>query len=393
MKSKWPIYSSNEINKVLKVIKSNKVNYWTGEEGKKFEIEFSRYFGLKYSVAIANASLGLECALKALNIKKDDEVIVPSKSYVSSASCVVNVNAKPIFCDVDLNSQNICPEKIKKLITKKTKALICVHLGGFPCDMSKILKICKRKKIKIIEDCSQAHGAKIGKKFVGSFGDIAVWSFCNDKIISTLGEGGMIATNNQNLYEKIWQLKEIGKVRKLMIKKYKNNNYRWVHNSFGTNLRLTEVQSAVGREQLKKLRYFIKKRNFNSQKILKSLKQFKSVNIQVIPKDITHSFYRCYIQVDNQFLKKGWNRNRIIESLLKKKVKCNEGSCSELYREKSFKNLKYQPKKRLKNASKLTRTSIAFQVDHSIGFKELQMMILSIKETFLKATKQLVSSK
>ena len=146
MKSKWPIYSSNEINKVLKVIKSNKVNYWTGEEGKKFEIEFSRYFGLKYSVAIANASLGLECALKALNIKKDDEVIVPSKSYVSSASCVVNVNAKPIFCDVDLNSQNICPEKIKKLITKKTKALICVHLGGFPCDMSKILKICKRKK-------------------------------------------------------------------------------------------------------------------------------------------------------------------------------------------------------------------------------------------------------
>ena len=387
MKSKWPVYTVNEIKKVLKVIKSNKVNYWTGEEGKKFETEFSKYFGLKYSLAVANASLGLECALKALDIKKGDEVIVPSKSYVSSASCVVNVNAKPIFCDVNLNSQNVSSEEIKKLITKKTKALICVHLGGFPCDMPEILKLCKRNKIKIIEDCSQAHGAKIGKKFTGSYGDIAVWSFCNDKIISTLGEGGMISTNNQKLFEKIWELKEIGKIRKLMMKKFKNNNYRWVHNSFGTNLRLTEVQSTVGREQLKKLDFFIKKRNFNSKKILGCLKKFKSVNIQVVPKNVTHAFYRCYIQINNQYLKKGWSRNKIIENLIKKKVRCNEGSCSELYREKSFRNLRFQPKKRLKNASKLSATSIAFQVDHSIDFKELQKMILSIKETFLKATK------
>ena len=387
MTSKWPIYSTKEINKALKVIRSNKVNYWTGEEGKKFELEFSRYFKLRHSVAIANASLGLECALKALNIKKGDEVIVPSKSYVSSASCVVNVNAKPIFCDIDLNSQNITPQEIKKLITKKTKALICVHLGGFPCDMPKILKLCKRKKIKIIEDCSQAHGAKIGKKFVGSFGDIAVWSFCNDKIISTLGEGGMISTNNQNLFDKIWQLKEIGKIRKLMVKKYKKNNYRWVHNSFGTNLRLTEVQSAIGRMQLKKLNYFVKKRNYNSKKILECLKDLKSVDIQAIPKNITHAFYRCYIQINKQHLKKGWNRNRIIDDLIKNRVGCNEGSCSELYREKSFKNLGYNPKKRLKNASKLSDGSIAFQIDHSINFKELQKMILSIKQTFLKATK------
>ena len=169
------------------------------------------FFKIKYSSAIANASLGLECALKALDINEGDEVIVPSKSYVSSASCVVNVNAKPIFADIDLNSQNISIQTIKKLINSKTKAIICVHLGGYPCDMKKISSLCKKYRIKIIEGCSQAHGAKIENKYVGTFGDISVWSFCNDKIISTLGEGGMIATNNKNYYEKIWQLKEIGR--------------------------------------------------------------------------------------------------------------------------------------------------------------------------------------
>ncbi len=386
MKSKWPTYTENEIKKVYQVIKSNKVNYWTGNEGKKFEKEFCNFFKIKYSSAIANASLGLECALKALDIKEGDEVIVPSKSYVSSASCVVNVNAKPIFADIDLNSQNISIQTIKKLINSKTKAIICVHLGGYPCDMKKISSLCKKYRIKIIEDCSQAHGAKIENKYVGTFGDISVWSFCNDKIISTLGEGGMIATNNKNYYEKIWQLKEIGKVRSLMVKKYKNNIYRWVHNSFGTNLRLTEAQSAIGRMQLKKLKKFIKIRNANSKKILFSLKKYKSVNIPLIPNNITHAFYRCYIQINHKHLKKGWTKYKIIKNLIDYGVPCNEGSCSELYREKSFKNYGYSPKNRLKNARKLSETSIAFQVDHTINLKQLQKIILSVKQIFRKAT-------
>ena len=144
MKTNWPRYSKEEAKKVNKVLKSNKVNYWTGNEGKKFEREFSKFFKIKYTSAIANASLGLECALKALNLGRGDEVIVPSKSYVSSASCVINVNAKPVFADIDLNSQNITTETIKKLINSKTKAIICVHLGGYPCDMESILKLCKK---------------------------------------------------------------------------------------------------------------------------------------------------------------------------------------------------------------------------------------------------------
>lgn len=387
MKSSWPIYTKEETAEVIKVLKSNKVNYWTGIEGKKFEKEFSNFFKIKYTCAIANASLGLECALKALNIKNGDEVIVPSKSYVSSASCVVNVNAKPVFADVDLNSQNITSNTIEKLINSKTKAIICVHLGGYPCDMKNILELCKKHKIKIIEDCSQAHGAKIKKKYVGTFGDISVWSFCNDKIISTLGEGGMIGTNNKDLYERIWQLKEIGKVRKLMIKKYKNTAYRWVHNTFGTNLRLTEIQSAVGRIQLKRLKNFIKIRNSNSKKILNNLKIFKSVSIPIIPKKFTHAFYRCYVQINKKNLKNGWSKYKIIENLIKQGVPCNEGSCSELYREKSFKKFGYTPKKRHKNARKLSESSIAFQVDHSINSNQLQKIVISIKQTFLKATK------
>ncbi len=389
MKKIWPNYSDKELRKVNQVIKTNKVNYWTGNEGKKFESEFSKYFKIKYSVAVSNASLGLECALKALELNRNDEVIVPSKSYVSSASCVVNVGAKPIFADIDLNSQNITVETIKKLINKKTKAIICVHLGGYPCEMEKISKFCKLNKINIIEDCSQSHGAKIGNKFVGSFGDISVWSFCNDKIISTLGEGGMMCTNNKKIFEKIWSLKEIGKDRKLMNIKHKNTNYRWVHNSFGTNLRLTEVQSAIGRMQLKNLNYFVKKRNYNAKQILSTLKKFKSVQTPFIPKNITHAFYRCYITLRNSELKTNWNRNKIIYNLIKRGVRCNEGSCSELYKEKSFKDYGLSPKKRLKNAKKLSVSSLAFQVDHSINIKELKKMILSIKKIFQKATKEL----
>ena len=327
MKQKCPTYSKKEIIKVRNIVKSNLVNYWTGKEGKKFENEFSKYFKVKYSVAVANASLGLECSLKALGIKKGDDVIVASKSYVSSASCVVNVGARPIFADVDFNSQNISANTIKAVITKKTKAIICVHLGGYPCDMENILKICKKNKIKIIEDCSQAHGAKIKKKYVGSFGDISVWSFCNDKIISTLGEGGMVSTNNKNYFERIWEIKEIGKKRNLMQKKFSRDIYRWVHNSFGTNLRLTEVQSAVGRIQLKKLSYYIKKRNSHAKKILKICKKFNSIQVPSIPNNVTHAFYRCYIQVNKNKLKNNWNKKKIINKLVKKGVSCNEGSC------------------------------------------------------------------
>ena len=196
----WPNFNKNLISNVVKIIKSGNVNYTYGEYGNKFEKEFSKYIGNRYSVAMCNGTAALEVAIKSLGIPDKSEIIVPARSFFSSASCIVNTGHKPIFADVDLITQNISLNDIKKKITKKTKAIICVHLGGMPCDMRGLKKIANKNNIKIIEDCSQAHGASIENKKIGSFGDISTWSFCTDKIISTLGEGGMISTNKKSLY-------------------------------------------------------------------------------------------------------------------------------------------------------------------------------------------------
>lgn len=387
MKRNWPLFSNQEIKKVSQILRSGKVNYWTGTEGKLFEKEFSSFFKIKYSVAVANASLALECALKSIGIKKNDDVIVTSKSYISSASCVVNIGANPIFSDVDLNSQNITVDSIKKIITKNTKAIICVHLGGFPCDMIKIKKFAKTRKIKIIEDCSQSHGASINKKFTGSFGDIAVWSFCNEKIIST-GEGGMISTNSKKIWEKIWSTKEIGKNFYLSRKKKQSNlKFRWLHNSFGTNLRMTEIQSAIGRIQLKKLKSFIKERKFNANIINKIFSKFEFIIVPQVPKNIEHAFYRYYVRIDKAKLKKGWSRDRILKKLNQMGIMSNQGSCSEIYLEKCFKNQKIGPATRLKNAKLLGEQSVAFIVDPRLNINKIIKKQEYIQKIFSSASK------
>ena len=199
--SKWPIYDQTLTRGISKIISSGKVNYLFGKYGREFEEKFSNFHKIKYSVAVSNGTVGLELALASFNFKKDDEVLVTPRSYYSSASCIIRNNLKPIFVDIDPSTQNICIKDIKRKFTRRTKCIICVHLGGLPCDMNNIIHFAKKNNIKVIEDCSQAHGASI-KKYVGTFGDIGVWSFCNDKIISTLGEGGMVSTNNKKLLKK-----------------------------------------------------------------------------------------------------------------------------------------------------------------------------------------------
>ena len=284
--SVWPFYNNHQINIVNRVIKSNKVKYWTGKECRKFENEFSKKIKLKYGVSVANGTLALEIALKALKLNLKDEVIVTPRSYIASAICVHNIGSKPVFADINTNSQNITLDTIKEKVTKNTKAIICVHLAGFPCDMVEIVKFAKRHKIKIIEDCSQAHGSKINNSYVGSFGDISIWSFCNDKIISTLGEGGMICTNNEIYWKKIWSLKDCGKNYDSVFNKKHPEGFRWIHDFSGTNARLTEVQSAVGRYQLTQLDKWSKKRFKYSQIIWNYLNEIKAVQIPQIPKII-----------------------------------------------------------------------------------------------------------
>ena len=246
----WPNFSKKLISKVDSILCSGKINYTNGPYGKKFEKAFSKFVGNNYSIAICNGTVALEVAIRSLNLPKKSEILVPARSFFSSASCIVNTGHIPIFVDINVSTQNISLNDIKKKITNKTKAIICVHLAGLPCDMENIIKFSKQKNIKIIEDCSQAHGASINNKQVGSFGDVSTWSFCNDKIISTLGEGGMISTDKKKLYE--YCKRYINHGTNLQKKK---NSEKFIYNKdyFGTNLRITEIQSYAGLAQLKSL--------------------------------------------------------------------------------------------------------------------------------------------
>ena len=369
---KWPYFNKEQGNIVKKVLLSNKINYLNGTEGVNFEKEFSKYIGTKYSVAVSNGTLAIELALLSLNLKKGSEIIVPSKTYVATATSVFNVGLKPIFADIDLNSQNLSLKTIKDCFTKKVKAIICVHLAGYPCEIEKIKKFCNKNKIFLIEDCSQAHGAFYKGKSVGSFGNISTWSFCQDKIITTGGEGGMISTNSKKLRDKIWSLKDHGKSYKIFSKKSKKNGFKWMHNSFGTNARLTEMQSAIGRYQLKKLNNWVKKRRKNAKYLENIFKQYPSqFSIVNMYKEYYHSMYRYYVFINYKGFKKSWNKEKILNFLIKKNIACSEGSCSEVYLEKCFKNIKEYKSLKLKNASLLSKTSLAFAVHPTMTRKEL----------------------
>ena len=375
----WPSFSKAEISEVKSVLRSGKVNYWTGEQNKKFEKEFAKFCQSKYAISLANGTLALDLALKALNVGNGDEVIVTCRTYVASVSCIANSGAKPIFADVHPETQNITAQSIKPLITAKTKAIICVHLSGWPCDMDPILALAKKFKIFVIEDCAQAHGAFYKGNPVGSIGDIGCWSFCNDKIMTTGGEGGMVTTNNKKLWLKMWSYKDHGKSWHAVFKRKHPNRFKWLHESFGSNFRMTEMQAAIGRIQLKKLLSWNEKRRKNMLKIWNTAKSLPNLKVSELSCEgctspcsskskCIHAAYKCYIFVrGNQKL-----RNNILNRINKMKIPCFTGSCPEVYLEKAFKKNNLQPSKRLHNAKVLGNTSLMFLCHPTLTKKEIE---------------------
>ncbi len=370
----WPKYSSEEINAVVKVLSSGKGNYWAGQEGKLFEKEFSKWSGAKYSVSVSNGTIALEAALKSLDIGLQDEVIVTSRTYVASASSISLIGAKPVFADVDLDSQNIDIESIKAAITKKTKAIICVHLAGWPCDMNAIMEISKAHNIYVIEDCAQAHGAKFNNKSVGTFGHVGAWSFCQDKIISTGGEGGMITTSSKKILKKILSYRDHG--RDFDIDTNNNNKFQWIRGSIGTNARLTEMQSAIGRIQLQLVDSWVETRRKNSDKIWNAARNIKGLRAPVVPSNVYHACYKCYIFVQPKLLKPKCGRNWIMDELIKRDVECFTGSCPEVYLEKAFP----PTTARMKNSKELGETSIMFKVDQTVDDRCINKIVEMLAE-------------
>jgi len=366
--SPWPSFTQEEADSVRDVLLSNKVNYWTGSECREFEKEFSAWSNVQYSVALGNGTLALDVALKALDIGVGDEVIVTPRTFIASVSSIVNSGAVPIFADVDLDSQNISVESIRSVITNRTKAIVCVHLAGWPCDMDEIMTIANKHDLYVVEDCAQAHGAKYKGKSVGSIGHIGCWSFCQDKIMTTGGEGGMVTTNDESLWRKMWAYKDHGKSYEAVYEREHPEGFRWLHESFGTNWRMTEMQAVIGRIQLKRMSDWHKKRLSNANSIWSAAKQCKGLRVPTIPDYIEHAAYKCYVFVKGDVEL----RDKIMMEINEKGVPCYSGSCSEVYLEKAFDNTGFRPKERLPVAKELGETSLMFLVHPTLTEEEIQ---------------------
>lgn len=376
----WPSFTQEEADAVSQVLLSNKVNYWTGQECREFEKEFAQFAGTQYAVALANGTVALDVALKALGIAAGDDVIVTSRTFLASASSIVTAGANPIFADVELDSQNISRRTIEAVITPDTKAIICVHLAGWMCDMDPIMQLARDKDLYVIEDCAQAHGAMYKGKSAGSVGHIAAWSFCQDKIMSTGGEGGMVTTNDETLWKKMWSYKDHGKNFDSIYNKQHPPGFRWLHDSFGTNWRMMEMQAVIGRIQLKKMPEWTAKRLANMEKIYAAFADSPYFSVHRPSDDYVHAAYKCYVQVNIDALPEGWSRDRIMQEISAQNVPCFSGSCSEVYLEHAFDDTPWRPAQRLKNAQQLGETSLMFLVHPTLRDESINKTVTAIQQ-------------
>ncbi|MFC6053508.1 aminotransferase [Acinetobacter sp. Ac_877] len=376
----WPSFTQAEADAVSKVLLSNKVNYWTGQECREFEKEFAQFAGTKYAVAVANGTVSLDVALKALNIGAGDDVIVTSRTFLASASSIVTAGANPVFADVELDSQNISRRTIEEVLTPNTKAIICVHLAGWMCDMDPIMQLAEKKGIYVIEDCAQAHGAMYKGKPAGSIGHIGAWSFCQDKIMTTGGEGGMVTTNDENLWKKMWSYKDHGKNYDSIYNKQHPPGFRWLHDNFGTNWRMMEMQAVIGRLQLIEMPDWTEKRNANMARIQSVFENSPYFTVAKPSSDYVHAAYKCYVQVNIGALPEAWSRDRIMAEINALGVPCFSGSCSEVYLEKAFDGTHWRPEKALENAKALGGTSLMFLVHPTLSEQSIQKTLDAIQQ-------------
>jgi len=381
----WPVFADDEIDAVTAVLRSGKVNYWTGEEGLLFEQEYAEFTKTKHAIAASNGTVAIEMALHGLMLQPGDEVIVPSRTFIATASAVVARGGVPVVVDVDRDSGNLTAETIAAAITPRTKGVIAVHLAGWPCDMDSILALAKSHGLFVIEDCAQAHGAEYKGRPVGSMGDAGCFSFCQDKILTTGGEGGMLVTNNTELWEKAWSLKDHGKSPSAFYDRQPSKTFQWLHESFGTNFRLSEMQSSIGRIILRKLSNWVTIRREHATRLRDACNALSGLRTPMPSSDCEHAYYKFYTYLKPEELATGWDRQRIIESIHALGVPCFSGSCSEIYRENAFRS-EWKPSSQLSVAAELGKTSLMFLVHPTLSRQSIERTCRAITETMLRAT-------
>jgi dTDP-4-amino-4,6-dideoxygalactose transaminase len=398
--SPWPSFTPEEADAVHRVVMSNKVNYWTGTETREFEKEFAAWCGTAHAVALANGTLALDLALKALGVGPGDEVVVTPRTFIASISCVVNAGAVPVFADVEADSGNLSARTIAAVLSPRTKAVVCVHLAGWPCDMDPIMALAAEHGFAVIEDCAQAHGARYKGRPVGSIGHVGAWSFCQDKIMTTGGEGGMVTTNDEELWRAMWSFKDHGKSYEAVYERQHPPGFRWLHESFGTNWRMLEMQAVIGRIQLRRMADWTRQRQANAVRLSQALVPFAgddgavrlpafgcaSCPGQCGAAGCEHAQYKFYAYVRPENLATGWSRDRIIEAINAGGVPCYQGSCSEVYLEKAFDDTGWRPQERLPVAKTLGETSIMFLVHPTLTDTEVAKTCEVIKTVMTEAS-------
>ena len=387
----WPSFDKEIILAVNEVLVSGKVNQWTGHHVYAFEKEYAAYLGIKYAICMVNGSVSMDVALKVFGVGPGDEVVVTSRSFVASASCVALTGALPVFADVDANSGNVTAETIAAVITKKTKAVIVVHLAGWPCDMDPILKLCRLSKITVIEDCAQAHGAKYKGRHVGTMGDFGSFSFCQDKIFTTAGEGGLLVTNNPVLWKKAWSYKDHGRDFESVFNSKAAKGFKWMVDSFGTNYRMTEIQAVVGRIMLKRLDKMVGSRRHHADIMNDRLSGLEGLRLTIPDEDILHSYYKYYVYVRPELLRKPVTRDIILKELSNRGIPCGVGACPEIYKEKAFRkqraSLGLKSQKVLPVARRLGETSMMFQVHPTLSSAAIEYMAASLIDILKRSVK------
>ena len=368
-----------------RVLLSNKVNYWTGSEAREFEKEFAGWCGTRYAVALTNGTVALDLALKGLGIGSGDEVVVTPRTFMASVSCVVTAGANPVFADVDPDSGNLTAATIEAVLTPRTRAVICVHLAGWPCDMDPIMELAAQRDLKVIEDCAQAHGAQYKGRSVGSIGHVGAWSFCQDKIMTTGGEGGIVTTDDENLWRAMWAYKDHGKSYAEVYDRQHSPGFRWLHESFGTNWRMLEMQAVIGRIQLERMAEWSRLRARNASAVASACRKHEGLRVPQPSTGIQHAHYKQYAYVRPDHLAPGWTRDRIIQAIEARGVPCYQGSCSEVYLEKAFEGTHWSPSERLPTARALGETSLMFLVHPTLDSKEVEATCSAIDQVMVQA--------
>lgn len=383
----WPYYDVDEIEAAVTVLRSGRVNYWTGDLCRAFEREFARFVGVQYGVAVANGTLALELALRALGIGPGDEVVTTPRTFYANVTSVLAVGARAKFADIDRDSGNITAKSVEEALSPQTKAIVAVHLAGWPCDMPELRALADRRDLLLIEDCSQAHGGMIDDRMVGSWGDAAAFSFCQDKILTTGGEGGMLLTSDESIRARAWSYKDHGKSYEAVYRRPHGSGFRWVHDDVGSNWRMMEIQAAIGLCQLGKLPDWLRARRERAQQLIRCFEAIDGLRAPRPRPNTSHSYYRVYAYLQPEALLREWTRDRIISALNAEGVPCQVGSCSEVYLEAGAVGRGLAPRNRLPVAKELGDTSLCFQCHPTLNEETIEAICRAIEKVFAYASR------